>query len=79
MSFEISPVPTDEEAVAISSAIAAHIAATEAKKESDADEPTWDGNRWQIHARIADMGSLQRDHWKPPVDPWKAAGRFANR
>lgn len=79
LEYAISPEPTDAEAAAIASAIAAYLDSTEAENATTEDRSSRSENRWGTVARIAPDTMDNAHRWRPPTNSWKAAGRYANR
>lgn len=72
----------DEEAAAITAAIAAHVsdgerAAAAVAAAAETSEPTWDGERWRFAGRMESTSGrrIGRVPDGAPTDGWTAAGR----
>ena len=69
---------TDDEAAAVTAAIAAHLRTQElaAAAREDGSERSWDGDRWRFAGRLEAIGrSAGRTPRCAPKDPWTASGR----
>ncbi|MCL7417952.1 MAG: acc operon protein [Halalkalicoccus sp.] len=73
-SADIPDDASEAEAAAIAAAIGSHLRAQEAAGE--ADEATWEGERWTFAGRIEGLnGRRVRVPNGAPTDRWAAAGR----
>ena len=73
----ISPTPTPDEAVAIASAIAAHLSAEE--RDSETTPPERRDYRWHRLERHCIEQTRAATAWHVPANPWTTAGRLEHQ
>lgn len=74
--LRLPPDATADEAAAITSVVAAHLADQAAAAASVDPNPTWDGDKWQFAGRLSSLGDRPvRVTDDVPTDEWTAASR----